>query len=78
MTRAGLPSPFVCETTGVTPKACTARHEETTTVEKSFMVVAVVERNVTAEQMQQSKKHFWLTQKIRLIGRVRGSSRTQY
>ena len=38
MTRAGLPSPLVWETTGVTPKACAARQEETITAPKSFMV----------------------------------------
>ena len=38
MTSAGLDSPFVLETTGLTPKACAARQDETMMVEKSFIV----------------------------------------
>jgi hypothetical protein len=41
-TKPGLERPFVLETTGVTPKACTARQDETMMVEKSFMVYDLI------------------------------------
>ena len=46
VTKPGLERPFVLETTGLTPKACTARQDETMMEENSFMVSYGYEQKV--------------------------------